>query len=165
MPVNPGAPDAAGGIAPGSSPIGLAQPPAAVPTTPPSGIQPQRLWQSSFADYTAANYSLAIQGFESYLKYFPKGQQAHEAQLYVGEALYLDKKDADAVVAYERVIANYPGSASVPTAYYKRGLALERLGEAARAKESYDAVIKQFPETNAASMARQRLETVSKPAK
>ena len=32
-----------------------------------------------------------------------------------------EKKDMEAVVAYDRVIANYPGSASVPTAYYKRG--------------------------------------------
>ncbi len=165
-PPNPLATDPTGAATPGTSPVGPVPPPATVAATPPSGIQPQRLWQSSFADYTAANYSLAIQGFESYLKYFPKGQQAHEAQLYVGEALALDKKDAEAVVAYERVIANYPGSTSVPTAYYKRGVAFERLGEPGRAKESYDAVIKQFPDTSAATMAQQRLEAVSsKPGK
>ncbi len=164
-PPNPLATDPTGATTPGTSPVGTV-PPSTTAVTPPSGIQPQRLWQSSFADYTAANYSLAIQGFESYLKYFPKGQQAHEAQLYVGEALALDKKDADAVVAYERVIANYPGSTSVPTAFYKRGLAFERLGEPGRAKESYDAVIKQFPDTSVATMARQRLEAVSsKPGK
>ena len=99
-PPNPLATDQTGAAIPGTSPAGTAPPSTTVAATPPSGIQPQRLWQSSFADYTAANYSLAIQGFESYLKYFPKGQQAHEAQLYVGEALALDKKDADAVVAY-----------------------------------------------------------------
>jgi len=49
----------------------------------------------------------------------------------------------------------------VPTAYYKRGLAFERLGEPGRAKESYDALIKQFPDTSPATMARQRLEAIS----
>jgi TolA-binding protein len=54
----------------------------------------------------------------------------------------------------------------VPQAYYKRGRALENLGDMARAKESYDAVIKQFPDTQPATMARQRLEAVSsKPGK
>jgi tol-pal system protein YbgF len=165
-PPNPLATDPTGATTPGTSPVGPVPPPATAAATPPSGIQPQRLWQTSFADYTAANYTLAIQGFESYLKYFPKGQQAHEAQLYIGEALFQDKKDADAVVAYERVISNYPGSASVPNAYYKRGLSFEHLGEPGRAKESYDAVIKQFPDTSAATMAKQRLEAVSsKPGK
>ncbi len=75
------------------------------------------------------------------------------------------KKDADAIVAYDRVIANYPGSASVPTAYYKRGMAFERLGEAARARESYEALLKQFPDTQQAVLAKQRLESVNRPTR
>jgi tol-pal system protein YbgF len=149
---------------PGSTPGGAA-PPQTAATTPAvnPGIQPQRLFDSSYGDYTAGNYALAVQGFESYLGYFPKTMRAHEAQLYVGESLAWQKKDMDAIVAYERVIANYPGSASVPTAYYKRGLAFERLGEPARARESYEALIKQFPDTQQAVLAKQRLESANRP--
>ena len=43
------------------------------------------------------NYVLAVQGFESYLRYFPKSTRAHEAQLYIGESLAWQKKDMDAV--------------------------------------------------------------------
>ena len=134
--------------------------PQTAATTPAanSGVQPQRLFDTSWADYTSGNYVLAVQGFEAYLRAFPKGQRAHEAQLYIGESLAWEKKDMDAVTAYDRVIANYPGSASVPTAYYKRGLAFERLGETARARESYDALIKQFPDTQQAVLAKQGLE-------
>ena len=106
--------------------------PQTAAATPPSGIQPQRLSAVVVCRLhhrrTTRSRSRASRAI---CKYFPKGQQAHEAQLYIGEALFQDKKDADAVVAYERVIANYPGSASVPTAYYKRGVAFERLGEPA----------------------------------
>jgi tol-pal system protein YbgF len=142
--------------------------PTAGPTpsaTPPPGLQPQRLWQSSYGDYMTGNYVLAVEGFESYIRYFPKSPQAPEAQLYIGEALANDKKEADAVAAYDRVIANYPGSASVPTAYYKRGLALERLKETDRARESYEAVIKQFADSHQAQLARQALERMSRPAR
>ena len=151
------------GVAPGTTP---GAPPSQTSTNLPPvnpGIQPQRLYDSSWGDYVLGNYSLAIQGFESYLRAFPKSSRAHEAQLYIGESLAGEKKDADAVVAYDRVIANYPGSTSVPTAYYKRGAAYERLGETARARESYEAVIKQFPDTPQAALAKQRLESTNRP--
>jgi tol-pal system protein YbgF len=152
------------GTAPGSTP-GTGTAPQTTLTMPGGnqGVQPQRLYETSWGDYTAGNYTLAIQGFESYLRSFPKGPRAHEAQLYIGESFAWEKKDMDAVTAYDRVITNYPGSTSVPTAYYKRGLAFERLGEAARARESYEAVIKQFPDSQQATLAKARLESTNRP--
>ena len=135
------------------------------PTAPMNPGSPQRLWQSSYADYTSGNYSLAVTGFQSFLSSFPKSPQAHEAQLLTGESLFLDKKDAEAVTAYDRVISNYPRSGSAPQAYYKRGQALERLGERDRARESYETVIKEYPSTDPASLAKQRLETLNRPAR
>jgi tol-pal system protein YbgF len=135
------------------------------PVTPPAGINPQRLFQTSFGDYTTGNYTLAVEGFQSYLKYFPKGVQAHEAQLYVGEAHFQEKKDAEAVAAYDRVITNYPGSASVPQAYYKRGVTLMRLGDVDRARESWEALMKQYPDSQQAVLAKQGLERLNRPAR
>jgi tol-pal system protein YbgF len=155
LPNDPGAPP---GVMPATT-----LPPTTT-ATPPAGVQPQRLFDSSWGDYTTGNYELAIKGFESYLAYFPKGTRAHEAQLFIGESLAWQKKDIDAVAAYDRVIANYPGSASVSTAYYKRGLAFERLGETPRARESYEAVIKQFPDSQQATLAKMRLESTNRPA-
>ena len=149
----PGAPAATGPIA------GSAQP---APVSPGS---PQRMFQSSYSDYASGNYSIAVTGFQSYLSYFPKSAEAHQAQLYIGESLYLDKKDAEAVTAYDRVIANYPRSASVPQAYYKRGEALARLGERDRARESYETVIKEYPDSQQAGLAKQRLDNLNRPAK
>jgi tol-pal system protein YbgF len=149
---------------PGTTP-GPAVAQTATPTATNPRVQPQQLFQQAYADYVVGNYSLAVQGFQAYLDSFPKGAQAHEAQLYAGESLALDKKDMEAVAAYNRVIANYPGSPSVPQAYYKRGMSFERLGEAARARESYEAVIKQFPDTPQAVLAKQRLESTNRPAR
>ena len=140
----------------------------AAATAAPSQLNPgspQRLWQSSWSDYASGNYSLAVLGFQSYLSSFPKSAQAHEAQLYVGESLSGDKKDVEAIAAYDRVIANYPASASVPLAYFKRGMALTRLGDAEKARESFETVIKQFPDSQAADLARQRLVETQKPAR
>ena len=154
MPPAPVSTDATTGTTPaGAPPAAAATPPVAA-----AGVQPQRLFDGAWGDYTAGNYSLAIQGFDMYLRSFPKSTRAHEAQLYIAEALAWEKKDMEAVVAYDRVISSYPGSGSVPMAYYKRGLALERLGETARARESYETLIKQFPDASETSLAKQRLD-------
>ena len=149
----------------GAAPAGATPQSTPAPPPPVAGVNPQRLFDGSYGDYSVGNYSLAIQGFETYLRSFPKGARAHEAQLYVAEALAWENKFTDAVVAYDRVIANYPGSASVPMAYYKRGMAFERLAETARARESYEAVLKEFPDSQQAVLAKQRLEGLNRPAK
>jgi len=133
--------------------------------TPAAQVNAQRLWQGAYGDYTSGNYSLAVSGFQMYLNSFPKSPQAHEAQLYVGEALFQEKKDNEAVAAYDRVIGNYPGSASVPQAYYKRGVSLQRLGDNDRARESWEAIIKQFPDSPQAVLSQQGLERLKRPAK
>lgn len=155
----PAVPTTDPGVTPG------AVPPATTTgaTTAPPGVQPQKLFEASRADYYTGNYELAINGFDTFLKYFPKSAQAHEAQLLIGESLYNGKKLIEAIAAYNRVITNYPGSPSVPQAYYKRGNAQQQIGEAAQARESYETVIKQFPDSQATTLAKQRLESLPKP--
>jgi tol-pal system protein YbgF len=159
MPIAPPSADVTTPGGPTSTP-----PPAATQPQVSAG-SPQRLFQSSYSDYASGEYVLAVLGFQSFLNAFPKSPQAHEAQLLIGESLLLDKKDADAVAAYDRVIANYPRSGSVPQAYYKRGQAYERLGDRDRARQSYETVIKEYPNSDPANLAQQRLNTLNRPAK
>jgi TolA-binding protein len=60
------------------------------------------------------------------------------------------------------VITNYPRGQSVAPAYYKRGLAFERLGQTDRARESFDAVVKTFPDSDAARLAKQNLDRLNR---
>jgi len=159
IPTTSDAAPAPDGVAPAPAP-----PVAAGPA--PAGISPERLWTTSYGDYSTGNYSLAISGLESYLKYFPKGSHAAEAQLYIGQAYEGDKKLDDAVTAYDRVIANYPNSPEyVASAYYKRGQVLEKLGQTDRARQSYETVLKELPTTSSAILAKQRLEATKTPAR
>jgi tol-pal system protein YbgF len=143
-----------------SNPAGQAAPPVA-PAAPPSPQigSPTRAYDTAQGDYAAGQYSLAIQGFEAYIKSFPQSPLAGNAQYYVGESYRQDGKFQDAVAAYDKVIANYPGNPVVAEAYYKRGLAYQSLGDVARARESYEHVVKSYPPDNqAAILARQALD-------
>ncbi len=151
---------------PVSDPASPGAPPATEPTpAPPAigpGMSPQRLYDIAWADYTASQWELCISGFETYLRTFPKSDLADEAQFYIGECNFLNGKNQDAVQAYNQVIASYPRGQSVGPAYYKRGLAFEQLGQVDRARESFEQVIKNFPDSDAARLAKQNLDRLSR---
>ncbi len=154
----------------GTDPAAAGQPAAGAPapaqTGPPSpGMSPQRLFESARADYYAGQWALAIQGFETYLKTFPKSDLADDAQYYIGETQYMAHDYRQAVAAYDRVIAAYPTSNTLPDAYYKRGLALSTLGQAPQARESFEFVIKTYPDSDAGRLAKQALERLNNPRK
>ena len=106
-----------------------------------------------------------MQGFETYLKTFPKSDLADDAQYYIGEALTGDSKFKEAAAAYERVTTDYPQSDILPEAYYKVGNAYERLGQPDKARTAYEYAIKHFGETQAATLSKQRLDGLNRRAR
>lgn len=138
---------------------GAAPPP---PMPMGTGTTPRRLYDMAFADYTAGQWSLAIQGFETYLKTYPKSDLADDAQYYIGESYSADSRFREALAAYQRVISDYPQSDLLPEAWYEVGASYERLGQRDRAREAYERVVQQFPETDAARLARQRLDSLNR---
>jgi tol-pal system protein YbgF len=168
VPVMTAAPAPASPEGPGAAPADAGAPPApaSAPATAPNpaaGLSPQRLWEQAYADYASGQWSLAITGFETFLRTFPRSEQADKAQRYIGESYSLDGKFDQAVAAYNKVIANYPTSPEVPLAYYKRGLAQARLGQGDRARESWETVVKMFPDSDAALLAKQGLDRLARP--
>jgi tol-pal system protein YbgF len=144
--------------APGAT--GAAQPPV---QTPPAlaGMSPQKLWDLAYSDYAAGQWALAIQGFETFLKAFPRSAQSDDAQLYIGEALQLDGRFNEAITAFDKVITDYPQGDRVADAYYKRGLMYRRLNQNDRARESFEAVVKNYPDSEASRLARQALDRLT----
>lgn len=148
-----------------AAPVGS---PTAPPGTPPPaaqvnpGVSPQRLFESARADYYAGQWSLAIQGFETYIKTFPKSDLTDDAQYYIGETQYSAGKFSEAVAAYNRLIANYPASNTLPDAYYKRGLSFNALGQVQQARDSFTLVVKTYPDSDAGRLAKQALDRLSR---
>lgn len=154
---------AAGGVAPGQ--------PGGAPTVPSPGaslnpgVSPQRLFEEARSNYMAGLWSLSLQGFDAYIKTFPKSDLTDDAQYYIGETHFKALDDKAAVEAYNRLIQNYPTSNTLPEAYYRRGMALANLGQAPAARESFDWVVKNYPETDAGRLARQALDRLNAPRK
>jgi TolA-binding protein len=56
----------------------------------------------------------------------------------------------------------YPSSNSSPLAYYKRGLAQERLGDADAARMSWEQAVAKFPDSDAGRLAKQALDRLGR---
>lgn len=155
----PGGAGAAGGSGGGAVPA--AAPPPAVAL----GTSPQKLYDEAFADYTLAQWDLAISGFEAVIKYFPKSERAADAQVYIGHSYLQAGRNDKAVEAYDTAIRSYQGAPALPEAYYKKGVALKALKRPDEARAAFDYVVKTYPESNAASLARQGLAQLGPPAR
>lgn len=156
----PPSPDGPPG-APTSSPS-APQPPPPATGSPASGVSPQRLYDTAWADFTAGQWTLCVEGFTTYLKSFPRSDAADDAQFYVGECQLSDNKFAAAMDSYSRVISNYPKGDKLPDAYYKLGVAFDWLGQPERAKESWETLMKNFPDSTLSRLAKQQLDRLSR---
>ena len=153
-PLNPNAsPDLAGGA---DVPVPL--PPLTV------GMSPERVIGTAAADYAAGQFSLAISGYENFIRNFPDSERADDAQQGIGDAEYAQMRFEEAIAAYNAVIQNYPKGDQVPWAYYKRGLVQRRLGRTDEARASQEMAIKTAPgvESNIAVLAKQQLDGLTR---
>jgi tol-pal system protein YbgF len=153
-PTDPAADPGAAGAAP------PAPSPAPTAGTPPPNVSPQRTYDSAYSDYAAGQYELAIVGFQTFLKFFPRHMSADDAQLNIGNSLYNGGKYREAVVEYQKVISDFPSTDSVPAAHYKLGLTYMALKQNDLARKQFETVIKSFERSSEATLAKQSLDRI-----
>jgi tol-pal system protein YbgF len=138
-------------------------PPIAPPAGAPSGMSAQRMYETSYDDYTAGRWDLAIQGFQGYIQAFPRTPQAGNAMFTIGMSYYNQNKWTEARDAFQRVITDYPQAqgTTVPDSYYKLGQTFERLTQIDAARKMYEAAVQKFPGPPSA-LSNQALQRLNK---
>ena len=158
----PAAAQGTGGQAAAPPPDGQDAPNAAPPPAPSTAAvpDPETLYKSAYSDYTNGNYDLAIQGFQQYLENYGKTDLASNAQFYVGDSYYLQKKYAEAIKAYNLCITQYPGGNKMQAAQLKKGYALLAAGQTSAGVRELRSLVRRYPDSKEADLARQRLRRV-----
>ena len=132
--------------------------------TPPPGttstsIDPNQLYDQATQDLTGGRYALAQQEFQEFTQRFPGTELSDNAQYGIGECLFAQSKFDSAAVAYARVDSLYPQGDKVPAALYKLALSHDKLGRASAAKAAFEALVRRYPNSGDAQLARERLGT------
>jgi len=107
--------------------------------------------------FKEGQYVKAREEFVKFLKQNPKTAFSDNAQFWVGETWYVEDKFERAIVEYQKVVKDYPNGDKVPYALLKQGMAFQKLGDKASAKIVYNQVIKKYPQTNQARVAKAKL--------
>jgi tol-pal system protein YbgF len=138
-------------------------------TAPPEGqpapgtapvSDPETLYQTAYSDYLRGNYDLALLGFRQYLDSFPDTDLADNASYWIGECFYRQQKYAQAIAEYDKVLSRWPRSDKTASAQLKRGYAQIELGRKDEGIKQLQAVVRDFPTSDEANLARQRLQSL-----
>lgn len=134
---------------------GAGSPPAATP--PASGVDRNQLYEQATTDLTQGRYGLALNGYRQYLQLFPETDLADNAQYGAGECFFAQAMFDSALVEYARVGVRWGTGDRAPASLYKLGLCEERLGRSAESRKTFEDLVKRFPQSGEAQLARDRI--------
>lgn len=154
-PVPPPAPAPVPALAPTPAPAPAPGPPATAAAAPVSrNVEADRMFAAALAKLRAGDDGQAALEFTEFVAQYPAHPQAAAAQNHVGEAYYRQREYGQAQAEFQKTVDGYTQAAQVSEALLKIGLCQRALGDGARAKASWEQVIKQFPKSDAARQAR-----------
>ena len=118
---------------------------------------PNQFYDQAASDLTQGRYGLALQGFREFLRRFPSAELADNAQYGIGECFFAQAKFDSAAAEYARVGQAWPQGDRVPAALYKLALSQDKMGQADAARTTLQALVKRYPQSGEAQLARERL--------
>lgn len=118
-------------------------------------------YDEAFILIRRGEYEQSIKGFTQFLENCPKHESAENAYYWIGESYYAMEKFTEAITQFDTLIAEFKSSSNLGRALYKLGRSQQELGKKSEARETFQKLIDDFPETLEASQARERLKDLN----
>lgn len=134
---------------------------AAASTTGVPAPGPNQLYTMALDQLRRGSTSAARAGFSDFLAQYPQHERAGDAQYYIAETLERDGRGADAEAGYLSVYTRFPRSEKAPTAMFKRATLLRAQNKPDRARDVLDLLVKTYPRSDEADLARERLRSAT----
>lgn len=130
------------------------------PEVPPvKELSENELYNKAKQEFDAGELDASRNGFSEFIKRFPKSPIADSAQFWIGEVYYRQKWYEKAILEYQKVIENYPKGNKVSAALLKQGFSFFNLGDKSNGRLVLKELIKKYPSSNEAKIAKQKLES------
>ncbi len=146
----PAGPADSSGVAGGESPV---------PGGTVSESDAKRFYDQAYKDLTRGNYALSLVGFGEFLRHSPGSDLADNAQYWIGECHYAQRDYNMAIQEFLKVQETYPRGDKVPAALLKAGFSFLALDDRASARRYLNQVVEQFPNSEEAVSARNKLRS------
>ncbi|MBF0190466.1 MAG: tol-pal system protein YbgF [Magnetococcales bacterium] len=139
-----------------------ASPSAAKPATPVASGTPKEIYEAAFQQLKQGQYDGAKAGFQNFLKVHGKDPMADNAQYWIGELHYVQRQFPEALMAFNQVLLRWPNSGKVPDCLLKIGFSFYELNDMENANTSLQRLVKDFPNSSPAAVAKPRLDVIKK---
>jgi len=146
------------GRAPASGTEPVANIKAGAQASPPASEE--KIYRMAKQAFDQGDAETAKKKFKELIEKYPKSERADNAQFWIGEIYYREKWYEKAILEYQKVIENYPNGNKVPASLLKQGLAFSSLGDKANARLILEELIRKYPKTNEAKIARDKLKSL-----
>ncbi|MBU1628428.1 tol-pal system protein YbgF [bacterium] len=131
-----------------------------VPAEKSSDSQANQVFITAQNDFRRGYFDLAILGFKQFMTLTTDPAKLAEAQFWIGECYYSDNKLEDAIVEFDNFIRGFSKDSKVPGAMFKKAIAYFRLKKSSISKTIFQEIIKKYPESAEAKLAKERLSAL-----
>ena len=132
-------------------------------TTPPYSLEEdtvEELYNAAYSKLKSGDPEEARTAFKKFLETYPHHELSDNAQFWIGESYYREKKYEEAILEFEEVVKKYPKENKVPDALLKEALALYELKKEKEATFILKKLIDKFPKSDQAKIAKSKLEQI-----
>ncbi len=125
---------------------------------PVPGADDRTNYQAAFELLKEGRYDESGNAFRQFLVTFPDSPLADNAQYWLAETEYVNRRFREALPQFQRVLDEFPDSRKYADALLKLGYTNYELQNWGAARQSLQRVVEEFGDTTAARLAQQRLE-------
>jgi len=137
---------------------------AAAPVRPVKLEEPtseaRAAYNSAYELIRNKKFEEAQSAYRSYVTSYPNNSLTGNAHYWLGELALVLGNQGEALVQFKTVQDSFAGHSKVPDAIYKLGIVNDQLGNQSLAKEFFQRVISQYPESNSAALATNYLNNM-----
>ena len=117
----------------------------------------QSAYMAGFNKLKDGDYPAAIDAFKAFVAEHPETALTPNAWYWMGEAYYVQQKPDAARQSFETVVNRFSASPKVADSLYKIGLIQASSGNDDNAQATFERVISQYPDSDAANQAKSQL--------
>lgn len=117
----------------------------------------QAAYEMALSQFRAADFKGALGSFQQFVARYPQSAYVPVAHYWIGSSHYALKEYKSAIAAQQLLVDRYNDSARAPDALLSIAESQLQLGDKRTANRTLGRVIKEYPESDAAKVARERL--------
>ena len=120
----------------------------------------QRAYEAALAYFREGDYRNAAAAFYDFTQRYPQSELAPSAQYWLGNTYYAQRDYTNAIAAHKVVLDKYQKHSRAPEALLNIASCHIELKDRAAAREALEMLIARYPDSPAASTARERLNSL-----